>query len=909
MTTISSSEGPNDDGSTAAAAANTGAFENNGAEYPNEWQPCVDETSGYTYYWNPATNEVSWEPPVDISSLLQPPPPPPPPPPADPEPTPKRLMEEGIQLITSYGGDSTEDESEDEQPAPPPRKPSAVRRRSPPRAKKPPSPQYGPRLPSPEYGPKLPSAASPVYGPAGPPSPVYGPALPPAAEERSPSPEAPAPARLTMGPFGTTAAAFVGPVLPPHLAADLGSGAGSAPGSAAASGAGSAAASGDEEEEAELLAQLRERAAQLRQLGGELPSGVEKLVTDPEPDEKQKSKPTKPEAKEEAAKPEPDLPVAEPELDILAAIEAEVPPDAEQEPEPAVSSPTPAAERPSEDSEPSDERSTSSRSRKRRRKARSRAAVVTEDGPPAKESRLEDETSAPQPADDLMAMIEAEQPPDYEQSTSPAVKTASDATEDPTMDIISAIESEMPPDYEPAVDSPASTAPAEKKADSPNADSTLDIISAIENELPPDYEGSGSGKANSEENYTTFSAGAYETPTLQVQDGTCVGLGYHEAGPPDRLAWEEAPQKDRPRRPAASDKRGFVQFQKGGTLEPAPEPAKEAVKEQESAAAFSRADPEDADRINDMVEEIVDKLEFLGVGLETVSPVKVLAIQTQTLCAAWQSGDLRAAYFLRWLEAEVAAFAERERDSAPDGWTMQWHRTRKRYTYTNLKTGREQNDYPDMEPESGEFVHCLEQSMKPVPPPPPPSLGPVPTPPPGVLKKQPSPPAGDGALPVPPPPPKFEGRFRLEPPPPPRFPVAPPPPSLSSYEPPPPGEEPDVPLPVPPPPPAEEPPEPQRGRQLLSELDSFYSEVGLLNEVSAPPLPAAPAPAEPEPPLPPTPSPPPPQPEETAAAAVETADRHKKKKKKGAMTATALIHKKKGVDKLVAKWKTVQKGL
>ena len=55
----------------------------------------MDETSGYTYYWNPATNEVSWEPPVDISSLLQPPPPPPPPPPADPEPTPKHLLEEG----------------------------------------------------------------------------------------------------------------------------------------------------------------------------------------------------------------------------------------------------------------------------------------------------------------------------------------------------------------------------------------------------------------------------------------------------------------------------------------------------------------------------------------------------------------------------------------------------------------------------------------------------------------------------------------------------------------------------------------------------------------------------------------------------------------------------------------------
>ena len=41
------------------------------------------------------------------------------------------------------------------------------------------------------------------------------------------------------------------------------------------------------------------------------------------------------------------------------------------------------------------------------------------------------------------------------------------------------------------------------------------------------------------------------------------------------------------------------------------------------------SDPEDTNKINDMVEEIVDKLEFLGVGLEAVSPVKTLAIQTQ----------------------------------------------------------------------------------------------------------------------------------------------------------------------------------------------------------------------------------------------------------------------------------------
>ena len=624
-----------------------------------------------------------------------------------------------------------------------------------------------------------------------------------------------------MGPFGTTAAAFVGPVLPPHLAGDAGSAPGSGAGSAVQSGAGSEAGSGDEEEEAELLAQLRERAAQLRQLGGELPSGVARLVTEPESEPESGSGPEPESQSKQGPASESD-----PELDILAAIEAEVPPDAEPE---TSAGPAPAQEPEPEPTETEQESATSGGSRKRRRKARSRAAG--EEGPPAKESRLEAQgvaAGSPAPADDLMAMIEAEQPPDYEQPpdvspTAPVSAATAAAAADPAIDIISAIESELPPDYERAAGSPSAPAPAaapaaaaaeseEEPSSDPAAagDPMLDIISAIENELPPDYENPGRGQTESEEkseapeangkleekmevdeieksvttsegkpnkkpdavktkskepekskpaapgrrrsrsvqgmgliasygsdsdsdsgsesdsrsgsrsgsssdsdsdsrsgtdsgtrrrrrvrrvgptdrtpplsprlpaeresspvygpalpptsesseplsaetdttsvaaaapeesaappsaslfpsaaassslsepvptpaenkpatdkpvtsgptthpapppaaaSYTTFSAGNYEAPTLQAQDGTCVGLGYQTDERPDRLAWEEAPQSDRPRRPPASDRRGFVQFQKGGTLQPPPEPVQKAT-ETETAAAPSSA--------------------------------------------------------------------------------------------------------------------------------------------------------------------------------------------------------------------------------------------------------------------------------------------------------------------------------
>jgi len=33
------------------------------------WQLCYDETTGYPYYWNTATNAVTWEPPPEVVAM------------------------------------------------------------------------------------------------------------------------------------------------------------------------------------------------------------------------------------------------------------------------------------------------------------------------------------------------------------------------------------------------------------------------------------------------------------------------------------------------------------------------------------------------------------------------------------------------------------------------------------------------------------------------------------------------------------------------------------------------------------------------------------------------------------------------------------------------------------------------
>lgn len=43
----------------------------NNPDPPCYWQQCYDETSGYTYFWNTKTNEVTWESPTEYKQYLE----------------------------------------------------------------------------------------------------------------------------------------------------------------------------------------------------------------------------------------------------------------------------------------------------------------------------------------------------------------------------------------------------------------------------------------------------------------------------------------------------------------------------------------------------------------------------------------------------------------------------------------------------------------------------------------------------------------------------------------------------------------------------------------------------------------------------------------------------------------------
>lgn len=37
-------------------------------EFFTAWQVCIDETTGYTYYWNMVTNQVTWDMPPEYAA-------------------------------------------------------------------------------------------------------------------------------------------------------------------------------------------------------------------------------------------------------------------------------------------------------------------------------------------------------------------------------------------------------------------------------------------------------------------------------------------------------------------------------------------------------------------------------------------------------------------------------------------------------------------------------------------------------------------------------------------------------------------------------------------------------------------------------------------------------------------------
>jgi hypothetical protein len=108
-----------------------------------------------------------------------------------------------------------------------------------------------------------------------------------------------------------------------------------------------------------------------------------------------------------------------------------------------------------------------------------------------------------------------------------------------------------------------------------------------------------------------------------------------------------------------------------------------------------RWDMKDRTYINSTAEKICQKLEFLEVAKIPVSPLKLLAVQVETLFVAWQNGALSNTYLQTTLEKFAIKMAEIEQNTlAPPGWRVRWNRSMKKYAYENLITREVQFEPP-----------------------------------------------------------------------------------------------------------------------------------------------------------------------------------------------------------------------
>ncbi|CAB4063971.1 unnamed protein product [Lepeophtheirus salmonis] len=123
---------------------------------------------------------------------------------------------------------------------------------------------------------------------------------------------------------------------------------------------------------------------------------------------------------------------------------------------------------------------------------------------------------------------------------------------------------------------------------------------------------------------------------------------------------------------------------------------------------------------NSVAETLCDKLETLKVADIFITPLKLLAVQIETLFAAWQSGALSSSYLQRTLTDMTKKMSTIENNEiAPPGWKTIWDRftdlmvtvLQKHTVMKNLITGEVQSDKPqeeeDEEDETGGVQEVL----------------------------------------------------------------------------------------------------------------------------------------------------------------------------------------------------------
>ncbi|KAM4617366.1 formin-binding protein 4 [Discoglossus pictus] len=253
--------------------------------------------------------------------------------------------------------------------------------------------------------------------------------------------------------------------------------------------------------------------------------------------------------------------------------------------------------------------------------------------------------------------------------------------------------------------------------------------------------------------------------------------------------------------PTASPESNSRSSSKTGRDTPEPELAAEAaessvsVKETENedlpVKVLPKAEEEGEDlkfQIGELANNLISKLEFLGINRQSVSNFHVLLFQTETRISDWREGALSGNYLKRKLQDASEQIKLYESNATPKGWSCHWDRDHRRYFYVNDRSGESQWDFPDVEEEeeegsASENKSKLAESGKVEGTPTPPAVPPLSFTEPTKPVSAPAPPFWDHhqpplplEVPLPPPPPPPESPPPLPPPPPPSPPPPPPPP-------------------------------------------------------------------------------------------------------------------------------------
>ncbi|XP_073397646.1 formin-binding protein 4 isoform X1 [Dendrobates tinctorius] len=131
-----------------------------------------------------------------------------------------------------------------------------------------------------------------------------------------------------------------------------------------------------------------------------------------------------------------------------------------------------------------------------------------------------------------------------------------------------------------------------------------------------------------------------------------------------------------------------------------PPPAKEP--EGESVKTKPRPEQEEEDlkfQIGELANNLISKLEFLGINRQSVSNFHVLLFQTETRISDWREGALSGSYLKRKLQDASEQIKLYEINATPKGWSCHWDRDHRRYFYVNEISGESQWEFPDVEEE------------------------------------------------------------------------------------------------------------------------------------------------------------------------------------------------------------------